>query len=214
MKILLLAATKMEILPFLKRTPAEYGTHTVEVLIGGIGIASTVFHLTDKLCHSRFDIVIQAGIAGSFTKKIKKGTVVVVARDAFAGPAIEEKDEYKILISPDKEGQSLTNGLLNSNEILKQVQLPVVNALTTDILTDKKNKNKRLQKKFEASIESMEGAAMHYVCILRNVPFLQIRSISNMVGVRDKSKWNIKDAVKNLDKTLNALLQKTKIIDQ
>jgi futalosine hydrolase len=35
-----------------------------------------------------------------------------------------------------------------------------------------------------------------------NVPFIQIRSISNYVGERDKTKWKMKEAIENLNQTL------------
>ena len=50
------------------------------------------------------------------------------------------------------------------------------------------------ENKFLPVIESMEGAALHYVCLMEKIPFLQIRSISNYIGERDKKKWNMKDA--------------------
>ena len=52
----------------------------------------------------------------------------------------------------------------------------------------------------------MEGAALHYVCLQQSVPFLQIRSISNEVGERDKSKWRMKEAVENLNTELIKLI--------
>ena len=52
----------------------------------------------------------------------------------------------------------------------------------------------------------MECAALHYVCLQQNVPFLQIRSVSNEVGERDKSKWKIKEAVENLNNELIKIL--------
>jgi futalosine hydrolase len=45
---------------------------------------------------------------------------------------------------------------------------------------------------------------------MENIPFLQLRTISNYVEVRDKSKWNIPLAVTNLNNTLLALLQEIK----
>ncbi len=48
----------------------------------------------------------------------------------------------------------------------------------------------------------MEGAAFHYACLQENIPFLQLRSISNYVEVRDKSKWKIQLAIKELNDTL------------
>jgi futalosine hydrolase len=202
MKILLVAATKMEIEPFLKMETAHLENRSVEILITGIGIAATVFHLSQRLMQDKFDLVVQAGIAGSFTKKFKKGDVVLVRQDAFAGPGVEENGEYKTIFQiglANEDDPPFHNGfLVNDNGILQTTHLDVANAVTTDFITDKKKKNKQLVKKFNADIESMEGAAFHFVCLQQQVPFLQVRSISNKVGVRDKSKWNISAALKNL----------------
>jgi futalosine hydrolase len=54
------------------------------------------------------------------------------------------------------------------------------------------------EKKFDADIETMEGAAFFYSCLQLKIPFLQIRAISNFVEPRDKSKWNIPLALENL----------------
>ena len=52
----------------------------------------------------------------------------------------------------------------------------------------------------------MEGAAFHFVCLQQKIPFIQIRSISNSVGERDKSKWVIKEAVSNLNIELDKMI--------
>ena len=52
----------------------------------------------------------------------------------------------------------------------------------------------------------MEGAALHYVCNSFNVSYLQIRSISNYVGERDKNKWKMKLAIENLNKELKKIV--------
>ncbi|MFZ1371603.1 MAG: futalosine hydrolase, partial [Ferruginibacter sp.] len=61
-------------------------------------------------------------------------------------------------------------------------------------------------KQFKPGIETMEGAALHYVCLQENIPFLQIRSISNYVGERDKIKWKLKEAIENLNTDLIKLI--------
>jgi futalosine hydrolase len=216
MKILLVAATELEVQPFLNTTISIIEPNkTVELLICGIGIPATVYQLTTKLLRTRYDLVIQAGIAGSFAKKLKKGDVIMVRRDAFAGPGIEENGEYKTLqvgLSGENEFPLGHDWLVNHNHILKMTHLDVVNAVTTDIITDNKKKNKQIKKKFEADIESMEGAAFHYVCLQQKVPFLQLRSISNVVGVRDKSKWKIREAIDNLNTELMAILNDDLIV--
>ena len=53
----------------------------------------------------------------------------------------------------------------------------------------------------------MEGAALHYVCLQENIAFLQLRSVSNDVGVRDKTKWDIRSAIDRLNEQLIRLLE-------
>jgi futalosine hydrolase len=40
------------------------------------------------------------------------------------------------------------------------------------------------------------------------IPFLQIRSVSNVTGDRDKKRWKLKEAMENLNKSLVFLIQK------
>jgi futalosine hydrolase len=51
----------------------------------------------------------------------------------------------------------------------------------------------------------MEGAAFHYVCLMKQIPFIQIRSISNKVGERDKRKWKMKHAIERLKEELQII---------
>jgi futalosine hydrolase len=53
----------------------------------------------------------------------------------------------------------------------------------------------------------MEGAALHYICLQQKIKFLQLRSISNTVGERDKQKWEMKKATTNLNMELKKIIQ-------
>ncbi|MCK5512174.1 MAG: futalosine hydrolase, partial [Thermodesulfovibrionia bacterium] len=54
-----------------------------------------------------------------------------------------------------------------------------------------------LEKRFKAICENMEGAAIAQICTLYNIPMFEIRGVSNIVGVRDKRKWNLPRASDN-----------------
>jgi futalosine hydrolase len=54
----------------------------------------------------------------------------------------------------------------------------------------------------------MEGSALHYVCLMENIPFIQLRSISNYIGERNKKKWDMQDSIKNLNNELVKLVKK------
>jgi futalosine hydrolase len=43
---------------------------------------------------------------------------------------------------------------------------------------------------------------------MEKVPFIQLRAISNFVGERDKSKWEINKAIGQLNSQLQQLLSK------
>ncbi|HEY8689752.1 MAG TPA: futalosine hydrolase [Chitinophagaceae bacterium] len=200
MKILVVAATQLEIEPFINLK------NNIEVLICGVGIPSTVFHLTKKLLQQKYDLVIQAGIAGSFSKKIKKGEVVAVEQDAFGDIGVEEDGKFKTIFElgfGDENKFPFKNGyLINTSEILQSTHLKKVKAVTVNKINASKKQGKQLKNNFNAEVESMEGAAFHFVCLQQNIPFIQIRSVSNKVGVRDKTKWKIIDAIVNLNREL------------
>ncbi len=200
MKILVVAATQLEIEPFINIKK------NAEVLICGVGTPSTVYHLTKKLLQEKYDFVIQAGVAGAFPKKIKKGEVVVVKQDVFGDIGVEEKGEFKTIFQMgfgDKNKSPFTKGfLINASAILSAMHLKKVNGVTINKISDRKKQSKQLRGIFNAEVESMEGAAFHFVCLQQNIPFVQLRSISNKVGERDKRKWNMIEAIANLNREL------------
>ena len=204
MQVLLIAATAQEIEPF---TSAN---KLVDVLITGVGIPSTIYHLQKRIHQLDYDCIIQAGIAGSFKNDIELGKVVLIKQDCFADLGIEEKENYNPLFNigfADKDEFPFTDGwLVNVNELLFKTNLPKVKAVTVNKVSDSELQKQQFISSFNPVIESMEGAALHYVCLQEAIPFLQIRSISNYVGERDKTKWKMKDAIENLNKELAILI--------
>ncbi len=204
MQILVIASTSPEIQP-LPDADADY-----DVLITGVGIPAAIYHLQKRMLQIDYDLVIQAGIAGSFNADIKLGQVVLVKQDCFADLGIEENDTYTPVFETglsDKNEFPFENGwLVNTNEILKTSSLLCVKAISVNKVSDRELQKLQFIKKFNADIETMEGAALHYVCLQENIPFLQIRSISNYVGERDKTKWKMQEAIVNLNAALFKLI--------
>jgi len=200
MNLLIVAATEFEIEPFIQDKKKS------NILITGVGIPATIYHLTEKLINEKYDLAIQAGIAGSFSEKLNLGKVVVIKEDTFADIGIEEKGNFQTLFETgfiQKNALPFTNGwLVNQDAILQKISLPSIKAITINRISDSKFQNKMMFDKYDADVESMEGAAFHYVCLQQKIKFLQLRSISNRVGERDKSKWKMKEAIENLNQEL------------
>jgi len=209
MQILLVSATEMEIKPFLLSDLKKLDT--IDVLITGIGIPATMYHLTKSLIEKKYDLVIQAGVGGSFSKKIKLAEVVLVSRDIFADIGAKEKGKFiplSVMGLQDANEYPYEDGwLINKNEALKTKKFQAVKGITISTITDDKKHIKEMVKHFAADVESMEGAALHYICLQQTVPFIQLRAISNKVGDRDKRKWKMKKAIENLNTELSKLLK-------
>ncbi|MEO6133529.1 MAG: futalosine hydrolase [Ginsengibacter sp.] len=208
MKVLIVAATKFEIESVLR------SKINADFLVTGVGIPATIFHLNKKLMSSQYDLVINAGIAGCFSRKFNLGDVLLVEEDTFGDLGISHNNEFKTLFdagfsAPDEFPFS-GGWLKNKNAKSFNLSPPLVKAVTVNKITDDKIQVQKLKEKFAADIESMEGAAFHYVCIHQQIQFLQIRSISNHVGECDKSNWEIKKAIVNLNEELFKILEKEK----
>jgi futalosine hydrolase len=205
MNLLIVAATKFEIEPFFKEKTLA------EILITGVGIPATVYHLTKKISAEKYDFVIQAGIAGSFSDEFNLAEVVQVKEDTFADLGIEEKGNFRTLFDMgfiNKSDFPFTNGwLMNPAAFSEKNNLPFTKGITVNKIGDDQLQNKMIQEKFLPDIESMEGAAFHYVCLQQKNNFLQLRSISNKVGERDKSKWKLKESIENLNKELLKIIE-------
>jgi futalosine hydrolase len=165
-----------------------------------------VFELTRLLHHNRYDLVIQAGVAGAFASSaLKLGDVVAVEKDAFGDLGAFEEKQLRSLqelqLSTDKEWWS------NTNPLLKKLSMPLVKSITISTIADDDTYINALIDKWSPDIESMEGAALHYVCTKLNMPFLQLRAISNLVGERDKNKWMLAGAVTNLNHTIKTIIE-------
>lgn len=206
MQILIIAATETEIGPFVN---ANSG---IDVLITGVGVPSTMYHLQKRIHQIDYDFIIQAGIAGCFKTDIKLGDVVLVQYDCFADLGIEEKENYtpifKTTFADANEFPFKDGWLINTNQHVRDTNLATVKAITVNKVSDAELQKQQYATLFNADIETMEGAALHYVCLQENIPFLQIRSVSNLVGERDKTKWKLKEAIENLNIELLKLINR------
>jgi futalosine hydrolase len=216
MNCLLIAATVKEIEPFLNHYRNSDNKPGIDILITGIGLTAATYALTRQINLKRPGLIIQAGIAGSYDKNISLGSVVVIKQDALADQSVIENKQLKTMFDLGliKFNQLPFNKgwLVNSNkELVRKTKLKVVNAVSVNHVTTTLQMISFYREKFEPIIESMEGAALHYVCLVEKIPFLQIRSISNYIGERNKSKWNMKDAIINLNKEIIRLTTNFKL---
>jgi len=224
MRILIVVATIAEIRPLLQKvtlTGSEgeslqhyrYLDHEIDILVTGIGMVHTAFHLGARFQKQHYDLALNAGIAGAYSDTTEIGSVYQISAEIFGLLGVEDEENYLSLFDlglqdPDSfpyEGGWLINKKPPVSAVLKK--LPVARGVTVNMIYTHRDTIATLKQIYHADLESMEGAAFFYACLSEDIPFIEIRSVSNYVAEQDKSQWNVPLAIQNLDKTLDRLLK-------
>ena len=207
MKITIAASTRFEI----DESLLQNTKHKIHFFYTGVGMLASAVSLTNHVLAHSPELIIQAGIAGSFDYNIALGETVVIVNECLGDTGVFEEGKWKDLFDmkllSDNEEPYLNKQLANDNiGKWNTLDLPKVNGVTVNQITASEERSETVKTKYSADIESMEGASLHYVCRLFSVPFIQVRSVSNYVGERDKKNWKMKESINNVNTVVKELL--------
>ncbi len=217
MRVVITAATAGEWMPSSQQINSLYTGESngfkVSFHQSGVGMLSSSVALTRLAIEEKPDLIIQAGIAGCFDNTSVLGEVVAIKDDLAADIGVTESGEWKDIFdlkleepnSTPYQEKKLPNNFLDKYNLLK---LPEVSAITINEITTSPQRAQELINKYGPFIESMEGAALHYVGRTFNIPFIQIRATSNYIGERNKANWKIKESIGNLNQALLKYIDK------
>ena len=219
MHLLLLSATHFEIsetASWINKHTFDLNTLKVKLLIGGVGQLQTTYTLQHWIRLERPGLVIQAGIGGASAKE-EIGKVHVVTSDEIGDLGAMEKSGFTDIFEmglQDPDRFPFTKGKLMNpySHLIDWTGLPVSEGITVNEI--KSSDSAGFQRNSVPVVQSMEGAALHFVCLMERIPFIQIRAVSNQLGDREKSRWKIKEALKNLHETLVVMIQKLEKADE
>jgi len=219
MRIVVTAAEEEEIITakqaFNSLSRDEQSRLEITYLLTGIGTTSTSYRLTRLLSAERFDLAINIGIAGSFSDEFPIGSVAVIDKEFFGDLGFETFSGFQTLFDYeilDADTFPFKSGALHATDMPIEIREALseyksATGVTVQTVSGLPEKRSQLEHDFKPQIETMEGAAFFYVCALENIPFLEIRSVSNEVGERDRSKWDIPLALDSLKKACSKLLK-------
>ena len=213
-RLLLVSATEIECTPILRKmidcttiSPWLYaGTlqgQSVEILISGIGVATTTFRLTQTLINRSYHRAISMGIAGSFTDDIPLATVVQITEDCFADLGIDNNGTFLTL---REAGFSNVDSDFMSNPSPTLSPHRNVLDITVQTATGSQKRIDQLLNRYQPEVETMENAAFFYVCRMTQIPFASFRAISNKVEPRNRENWQITEAIEKINHAVNDLL--------
>jgi futalosine hydrolase len=174
----------------------------VETLICGIGPVDAASRVSCALSTNRYDVVVNAGIAGAFAGAVNVGDGVVVGEELFQ---LDREDGEALALPPGNLVADRVPADAHLIEAVTALGFPLVRGITVSRVTTSDATVARLRER-GAEIESMEGFAVIRAAQLAGVPAIELRGISNIVGDRSKSNWDFAAGITGLRKILNATL--------
>lgn len=228
--IALVAATEAELraalaglgetpeLPRRGAVPAKIAGREALLLVTGVGPVNAALEMGAALGRHALRGVVNIGVAGSFDLGLAPHCSAVAAASetlaefgvvgpdgladasGFAFPQWEDGGRrvlQRLEIDPQAAARAM--GLALPKEWRRG------GALTVAGVTGSRERARLLSGRHGALTESMEGFALALACLTRGLPFLEARTISNLVGERDRTKWTLKQALAGLGDLLAGL---------
>jgi len=209
MNILVVAATQLE-LDAIDALKMPYGKFLSKKPLG-VGQVATTYHLLSEIEHQRPDLIIQIGIAGTFSSTITLGEAFVIETEYMPDMGVEENGIFQSIFEMrllDNDQLPFSNRkLINPHKtLIEKTELLRANAISVNEITTSKKRIDYYINTYSPELESMEGAAFHYCCLMKEIPFVQIRGVSNYIGERDKKNWKIETALHRVCSSVQQLI--------
>ena len=231
--VLLVAATEMELAPLRKalREPHEVagtwggrwhgavGATRVALAAHGVGKVNAAAGTMAHLLEVRPRAIVQVGIGGAYVGSFLSNGLVAAASEELqldlgvrhAGGRVDGLATLGFPATPEVGGRPARYERVPTHDglqlALREVlALPTLRFATLDAVTGDVDAGAALQRAFDVSVESMEGAAVAQLSDRLGVPFAELRGVSNLVGERDKQRWDVRGAVRASCAAARALL--------
>lgn len=159
----------------------------VECGVGKVNAARTTQILIDNM---KVDYIFNIGVAGGVSNKLSVGDIVLgekLVQHDFDITSFNHEKGYipsvGVYIDSDTYLLNIANEVLNS---IKDITYHRGVIASGDIFCTETKMSEKIATKFNALCVEMEGASIAQVCFLSHVPFLIIRSISDVINDNNK----------------------------
>jgi futalosine hydrolase len=218
MRILIVTATAMEVAPVVAtlRDRPESGPgvktythagHDIDVLVTGVGMVATAARCSRVMAQKRYDLGLNFGVCGSFDRSLEPGDVVHVIADRIAELGAEDDETFLTIQQLNLLGENefpfgcgqLVNPAPPANATLNTLR--AVTGITVNTVHGNQRSIAAVAQRFEPQVESMEGAAFMYACMIHDLVFAQVRAVSNVIEKRNRGAWKMAEAISSLGNT-------------
>jgi futalosine hydrolase len=202
MRILVVAATASEA----ETLRGERFRHDVDILVTGVGMVATAAQTSRALAQTRYNLALNFGMCGSFDRALGPGSVVHVVRDRIAELGAEDDETFVEFEALQLTGEPVfVNAAPPASAALGALR--TVTAITVNTVHGNERSIAAVVQRFAPQVESMEGAAFMYACLINGVPFAQVRAVSNIVERRNRDAWKIGEALDSLGRAASSIFE-------
>jgi len=182
------------------------GAGDATVVSCGVGPVSAAAGTAILLGQARYDLVLCAGIGGAFAPRAAVGDVVVADRIVHADLGAEAPAGFLALheLGFGETEHELPPALVAV--AAERTGAKVGPVLTVSTATGTDSRAALLAARHAAVAEAMEGAGVYAASQPNDLPMLEVRGLSNVVGRRDLTTWDIPGALATLGAAVAALL--------
>jgi futalosine hydrolase len=182
----------------------------VRIVVSGPGMVNMTQALCAAIEHEKPRLIVHTGVAGCFKNTgMDMGDIGVALEEIDADLGVESGQKNRhidALPFPviNRNGRKFKNRF-PLDPILVEKAYAAVKAdfrpkgigvkkgpfVTVSTITASAKREDRLNRQFRPLMEAMEGAAVAHLALHYRLPCVEIRSVSNQVGERDRNRWNL-----------------------
>lgn len=219
--IILACATELECRHALARTGcapdsgarANVAGLDILVCVVGVGPVAAALSIGELLeRHPGAKGVLNLGICGSFDPDLPLGTACVASAEIWPEYGVHcangDEEPFSFQMLPDLHLNPVNRLDLDPSSAASAMGLAVPDAwprgpsLTVAGVSGDQARAALLLARYGGATENMEGFSLALAARRHGLPFLEVRTVSNPVGVRDKKRWDFRLALEALQSIL------------
>lgn len=179
--------------------------------VTGVGLVNSAMAIGRLLGRPGVSGVVNLGIAGAYDiEEFPLGSACYAWQETWPEYGLLDEDGRA-----DPKAIGFSQGHINGQPVWNRVKLNPVNdakamqiplpekcgrasSISVSSVTGTADRAGWLKTAYNADIENMEGFALAFAAMQKGLPFLEVRTISNLVGSRYIEDWDLKGAFKGL----------------
>ena len=178
----------------------------------GVGKVAAATSMTEQLLRAPRRGVLLFGIGGAYPARHCPGAhlqildLCLIASDRLGDEGVASPQGFSAIENFLSQPAASFRTADFSAGLAERLALPLVDAVTVSTCSGSEASSATMCRRSGAMVETMEGAAVAFVCMRYGVPLAHMRSISNFTGDRNRSEWSLTDSVAVVQAAVRRLL--------